>query len=377
MTTTALVLSGGGGRGAYHIGVYRALVEAGWIEDGRGPDIVVGTSIGAINGAAIASGRTVAQLEALWRTMRTEDVQRLSSEVPVLLRPVLKLLFRDVLTSTPVAKEQRGAARRGGALAAGGSAFSSMFPTFLNIFDTGPWRATLSAPQHTALGELGWVDWQRINGPDAPALTITATDVASGTLQTFSNRDRRRGPATAIGIDHLMASSSIPLIYPWTAIDGHSYWDGAVLANTPLEPVIELAGDTDVDTVVVMMSPWYGAERPDDAELPGNLFQALARTLDWALAASYHTALELLDERNRLAEAIDRLLQAGIAWDGPRPRPFRRPLIVAPQQLMPADWIIDYEPATHEYLFALGYEDARRALASRAERPAMPPVAAL
>ena len=48
-----------------------------------------------------------------------------------------------------------------------------------------------------------------------------------------------------------MASSSIPIVYPWTEIGSEKYWDGAVLANTPLEPVIDLAGDDDVDILVV------------------------------------------------------------------------------------------------------------------------------
>lgn len=377
---TALVLSGGGGRGAYHVGVYRALVDAGWVEDGRGPDIIVGTSIGALNGAAIASGRTVAQLEALWRAMRTENVQTLSPEVPTLLRPVLKYVFRDVLTSEALEPEDgrsgeaNGGRRRstgpGGWI--GGGPFGQLFPPFLHIFDTSPWRHTLTEPQPTALGPLHWIDWQRINSQAAPALTITATDVSSGVLRTFSNRTPGAAsqPPDPITIDHLMASASIPLIYPWTDVDQRQYWDGAVLANTPLEPVIELAGEAEVDTVVVMMSPWAG---PDDVTagsgapvpLPDNLFQALARTLDWALAASYHTALDLLEERNQLAQAVAQLVAAGLPWTGPRPRPFRRPLIVAPEQLMPPDWIIDYEPATHEHLFELGYADAQRALAQR------------
>ena len=60
----ALVLSGGGGRGAYHVGVLRFLEEHEWF-----PDIVVGTSIGAVNGAAIASGHNAHSLWALWRRL--------------------------------------------------------------------------------------------------------------------------------------------------------------------------------------------------------------------------------------------------------------------------------------------------------------------
>ncbi len=67
----ALVLSGGGGRGAYQCGVYKYMEEAGLI-----PDILVGTSIGAINAAAIASGKTARDLEAAWLSTRTRDIQR-------------------------------------------------------------------------------------------------------------------------------------------------------------------------------------------------------------------------------------------------------------------------------------------------------------
>lgn len=76
-TKKALVLSGGGGRGAYHIGVIETLVEAGWMHDGQGPDIIAGTSIGAINAAALASGLTVAQLKQRWLAMHTEEVYQL------------------------------------------------------------------------------------------------------------------------------------------------------------------------------------------------------------------------------------------------------------------------------------------------------------
>ena len=170
MQQTALVLSGGGGRGAYHIGAYRALVECGWCADGRGPDILVGTSIGAINGAAIASGRTVAELHALWRAMHTEDVQVLSGEVPALLRPIVRRIFRDVLTS----ESGDDATTPTGNTFWGGGLFSQLFPPFLHVLDTTPWRRTLNEPQVTECGPLSWVDWERINSATAPALMITA-----------------------------------------------------------------------------------------------------------------------------------------------------------------------------------------------------------
>ena len=66
----ALVLSGGGGRGAYHVGVLRYLEEQGWE-----PDIIVGTSIGAVNGAALASGHDATSLWELWRDLETDYIQ--------------------------------------------------------------------------------------------------------------------------------------------------------------------------------------------------------------------------------------------------------------------------------------------------------------
>ena len=72
----ALILSGGGGRGAYHCGVIEYLELIGWK-----PDILVGTSIGAINAAALASGRTAEELKTLWLAMTSDRVQQLRRDV--------------------------------------------------------------------------------------------------------------------------------------------------------------------------------------------------------------------------------------------------------------------------------------------------------
>ncbi|MHB8585804.1 MAG: patatin-like phospholipase family protein [Thermoplasmatota archaeon] len=67
----ALVFSGGGGRGAYELGVYKALVE-----DGYRPAILSGSSVGAITAAAICSGLTVSELETMWSDIGTVRVLR-------------------------------------------------------------------------------------------------------------------------------------------------------------------------------------------------------------------------------------------------------------------------------------------------------------
>ncbi len=93
----ALVLSGGGGRGAYHVGVLRFLEEHEWY-----PDIVVGTSIGAVNGAAIASGHTSHSLWALWKRLKTDDVQREVLGNLLSLRNLTHLLDTSPLRETLV-----------------------------------------------------------------------------------------------------------------------------------------------------------------------------------------------------------------------------------------------------------------------------------
>ncbi|NJO04255.1 MAG: patatin-like phospholipase family protein [Chloroflexaceae bacterium] len=366
MTTKALVLSGGGGRGAYHVGVIEALVEQGWIEDGKGPDIIAGTSIGAINAAALAAGLTVAQLKRLWLKMHTEDVHCLSPDLPPVVRPVLNFLLGTVLTSQAhhgtstieLSPEERTMST-GSFLARMGSLFRGR--EFRSLLDTTPWRHTLSKA----------INFDQINRPAAPALLLTATEVRSGALRIFCNQPLHDQPADTITIDHLMASSSIPAVYPWTQIDADIFWDGALLANTPLGPVIDLAGDDDVDIKVVIMTPWRTTHdlRTLDHWTPHNLVESLSMTLDWTLLGSYRRDMKLLQAYNELLEAAERLDRAAATTGDeslrlPRraQRPVRLPTIIAPEAPMPITWIIDYEEENHRTLFEWGRRDALRAL---------------
>jgi NTE family protein len=368
-TKKALVLSGGGGRGAYHIGVLEALVEHGWMVDGQGPDIIAGTSIGAINAAALASGLKVAELKRRWLAMHTEEVHRLSNDLPPAARPLLRFMLRSVLTSEAHGGAQDTLPDEERAMSAAGllNRLSALFQTvpFRSLLDTAPWRRTLSQ----------WMNFERINSPEAPALLLAATELQTGALRVFCNRPLAGQPADTIVLDHLMASSSIPIVYPWTEIGSEKYWDGAVLANTPLEPVIDLAGEDDVDILVVMMTPWNAdpsAMRAQTRQMPKDLVQALSLTLDWALLASYRVAFEAIEHRNQLAEAAARLARAAqqtgdasLELPGMIPRPISPPTVIAPDSLMPLDWIIDYEDANHQTLFAMGRADAERALRQR------------
>jgi len=324
----ALVLSGGGGRGAYHVGVLRFLEEHEWQ-----PDVVVGTSIGAVNGAAIASGHNAYSLWSLWQRLRTQDVQKAN------LNPL-------------------------------GGNF---------LLDTAPLRETLQRD--------GWVNFDRINSAEASVhLRVTATEVNTGHLHVFGNSADvypSRMRLEPLGLDHIIASCSIPIVYPATQLHENLYWDGATVANTPLGPAIDAGAE---EIVVVLMTPWEEDEEYE-TETPGNLLSAASVTLEWALLASFQADLKLfrrindlvrLEVENARLRATNLLLVEKIRAgqdidledaDGDGiPDVFQNkfqalpdPIIVSPRKPIPVEQIVRYTREGHEKLYEMGYQDAKRA----------------
>ncbi len=323
----ALVLSGGGGRGAYHVGVLRFLEEHEWF-----PDVVAGTSIGAVNGAAMASGHNSRSLWALWRKLRTRDVQKTNLN------------------------------------------FSNNF-----LLDTSPLRETLQ--------EKGWVSFERLNSPKAAVhLRVTATEVATGHLHVFGNSTDvypSRMVQEAIDLDHIIASCSIPIVYPATQLHDTLYWDGATVANTPLGPAIDAGAE---EIVVVIMTPWEEDEPDAQAKTPTNLLSAASTMLEWALLASFQADLKMFRRVNELVQlqienarlrAANALLQSQLRGEGldfvdedgdgipdilqDKYHQLPEPIIVAPREAIPVDRIITYNQEGHERLYRMGYEDAKRA----------------
>jgi NTE family protein len=270
--TRALVFSGGGGRGAYECGVYRYLEEIGWQ-----PDILVGTSIGAINAAAIASGRSASELEAAWLATRTKDVQRFWR-----LRP------------------------------------------WRSIYDTTPWRQTLDR----------YIDFEALAHTDK-RLLIAATELETGQLRIFDNQE------TALTPDHILASCSIPLIYPWTKVKGYHYWDGAVMANTPLSGAIDAGAD---EIVIVLLSP-IGERHMEPPRWP---WHALTVVLDLALSATYENDLKQLENVNQLVAAQLDSKHRKVKCE-----------VIAPSQETDLSRIIRYDPDVSQELIEMGYEDAK------------------
>jgi len=273
-----LVLSGGGGRGAYECGVYKSLHEHG-IE----PEILVGTSIGAINAAAIVAGASPDDLERMWLAMDTRRVHKRRWD------------------------------------------FWNVF-RWRNLLDHSPWERTL----------LEHIDFSRI--PASPKkLRVTAVDVEAGELRVFSNQD--------ITAKHILASCSIPVIYPSTQIDDVAYWDGGTMANTPLGPAI----DAGAEEIYIVLLSQIGARK---LSVPRNLLEATCLTFELAVLASFKMALKQLKYINTLCEH-------GLDTGDHRIVHYH---LIAPSQPLGLDLILRYERDQIRQLIKLGYADTKRVL---------------
>ena len=150
-----------------------------------------------------------------------------------------------------------------------------------------------------------YVDRVKLSSPDVPYLGIASTDVATGALQMFWNRKPPSsigGTATNIQVKHIMASSSIPAIYRGTKANAgrgadRYRWDGALVANTPIAPALDIISSVE-RIIVVLTIPWF--EDPDDAGLPflqgePTVADALKGYLDWMMLAPLRSELRQID----------------------------------------------------------------------------------
>ena len=179
--TTAFVLSGGASLGAIQVGMLRGLAEQGIT-----PDLIVGTSVGAVNGGWIASRPDASGIDALAELW-------------------LSLSRKDIFPTHPI----------------------SGLLGFLG-------RSSHLVP-NSGLRRLLTDQLEFARLEDAPIpFHVVATDVISGTDVLLSSGD---------AVDAIAASAAIPGIFPPVNINGRDLMDGGVVNNTPLSHAVALGAD--------------------------------------------------------------------------------------------------------------------------------------
>lgn len=294
--TVALVLMGGGARTAYQVGVLRAL--AGFLKEhpaagGAFPfQVLIGTSAGAIN-AAFLAGRAMHGLQAFdelaqfWGALRSTDVYHLN--VP---RWARWLRFSRMAVMLSLSSH----ARANGAL-----------------MDNTPLAQILR--KGISLG--GIEEALRSNTIDA--LAVTGSSYTSGVHWTFCHtasraefqgwaRPGRRAAYQRVTIDHLMASSAIPFLFPATAlqVDGREehFGDGSMRQVTPLSPAMHLGARK----ILVV-----GVGQPERQGLVGDPAipergPTLGSMAGHVMASVFHDTLQAdVEQTQRVTQTINRL----------------------------------------------------------------------
>jgi NTE family protein len=295
---TALVLSGGGARGAYEAGVLRYLREELPGALGAQPriDILCGTSIGAINACFLAStaddpAAQGAALAAVWRGLRLEEVFHWSA-----LR----------LAALPA------------------YAWRQLRATRLRHLS---WRLSdFLYPEALARVVHEQIDWGRLQrnlqGGHLDALTVTATDLGTGRAVVFVQTagplpEWSRDPvvearARVIGPEHALASGAIPLLFRPVRIEDSWFTDGSVRQNTPLSPAIRLGADRVL--VIGLRREGRAARAPRlHPQEPPTTAAQLGRLLNALLLDHTDYDLDRLRSLNALIAGGDRVFGPGFA----------------------------------------------------------------
>ena len=286
--STALILSGGGARAAYQIGVLEAVADLRITcgeRDAANPfPIIVGTSAGALNAAAMACGcddfdGTVRKLVDIWRGFHAQDVYRADSVSMFRSRASwMNLLSMGWL----MAKWRRLKSR--------------------SLLDNAPLAQLLQ--QWVPLERLPWL----IRKGHLRALAVTASSYSSGEHVTFFQGDKqllpwershRCGLRDKITYEHLLASSAIPFVFPAVALpfDGQTdyFGDGSMRQTAPVAPAIHLGAQR----IFVIGAGLMHEPRTQPAIPVAANYPTLAQIAGHALSSIFLDALSVDVERIR------------------------------------------------------------------------------
>ena len=315
----ALTLGGGGARGAYQAGVIRGIAR-------RFPDlhfpILTGISAGAVNTIHLASRdvplmQAADELVALWLDLtpdRVFDVRGLP-------------LLRNVL---------RWSAR----LASGG--IGGGREPMRGLVDTAPLRRFLASHfEHGAEGGLPGIARNIARGA-LHAVALSATSYTTGQSLTWVQghnidlweRPQRRGVSTRLTLEHVMASSALPMLFPAVQIGDQWFGDGGIRLSAPLSPALHLGASR-----LLSISTQY---QPTDAEADAPNTRGYPPPAQ-VLGVLYDSVfMDMLDEDILRLRSVNRLVTAA----PPEQRHGMRPvdiMVIRPSQDL-SDLVLDLEP---------------------------------
>jgi NTE family protein len=267
MPGLGLVLSGGGARAAYQVGVMRILARE---FPEHIPDILTGVSAGGINAAFLAARQEpyqqkIDELAEMWSTLRIDEVFSVDLH---------NIGWRML--------------RWGGRLVSGGK---SPLPPPKSMVDTKPLREVLERELHTRSGPIEGINlslhagWLRAFALTASSYTtgqsITWVQTRDDSAMPAWERPLRKSVMCALRVDHVMASAALPFFFPAIAVDGAWYGDGGIRLTQPLSPAIHLGARRIIAVTTRYAKTRAEADRPSIVDYPppaqvaGVLFNAI------------------------------------------------------------------------------------------------------
>jgi NTE family protein len=281
---TALVLPGGGARGAFQVGVLKAIAELVPPGTPNPFPIISGTSAGAINSIVLASKArrfrlAVAELERVWGRFHCDQVYRTDSWT--MLKSSLHWLATIVMGGFLV-----GAPR--------------------SLLDNSPLRSLLSRNIRFPRIQMA------IDQGHLEAVAVTAAGYGTARSVSFFQaapgnpgwaRTRRVGTRDTLNLDHLMASIAVPMIFPPVMLGGEYFGDGAMRQATPLSPAIHLGADR----ILVIGIRDETADSEAAAEAPEDFpsfTQIAGYMLDTLFMDGLYSDLEHMTRINQLIDSV-------------------------------------------------------------------------
>ena len=275
-----LVLTGGGARAAYQVGVVKAVRDVLGNPVQNPFPILCGTSAGAINAASLAVyaddfSRAVANLLEVWEHMRCDHVYR--TDLPSIMKSGARWLSSMMLLSRN---------------------------NPMSLLDNAPLRDMLEKS----------LPFERIQEHiDAGALyavCVTASGYTSGQSVSFFQggsglegweRNQRIGAGVMLKLDYLMASSALPFIFPAVKVHREYFGDGSMRQIAPVSPALHLGADR----VLIVGT---GRQMLDQARARSSIYPSLAQIAGHALNSIFLDSLavdiERLERINRTVRMI-------------------------------------------------------------------------